>query len=186
MKPGQGKNKGNAYERHIAKLFRMWSEYNWIRTPQSGGMREVTKSDLFCKDLMGTTKDVLFIETKKRKRIDLHKLLQGKGEFFDWWKKTEINAQAEDKYPVLVFVQNNRKDLIALDLFFYKRIELFLKEVLNIREQVPLFIHVMSLGGIIIVPLEDFFSVFSYNRIVEALKEHKGVVNDSIPEISSG
>lgn len=164
MLPGRGKSKGSAYENEIARRkFSPWSGYQFIRTPQSGGMREVTKADLFCKELMISGDDVLFIECKSRKRLCLHTLFEdrnsrGQIPLFSWFDKASKDARREYKIPAVVFTQNNRCNLIA----FEKSLWLVLKNKIKTK-------HYLVSGELVILPLQDFFTI-SFKEVVNILK----------------
>jgi len=164
MLPGRGKSKGSAYENEIARReFSPWSGHQFIRTPQSGGMREVTKADLFCKELMISGDDILFIECKTRKQLCLHTLLEernsrGQIPLFSWFDKASKDARREHKIPVVVFTQNNRCNLIA----FKKDIWLLLKSKIKTKY------YIVS-GELVILPLQDFFTIL-FKEVVSILK----------------
>lgn len=109
MSGKSSRNKGLAFERRMARVFSSWSGLKVVRTPLSGAMSEITKSDLFCKDTFP-----FFIECKKRKSIKLTSLLTRTGDIVGWWVKTYSNALKESKYPILIFSENNGVEMVLV------------------------------------------------------------------------
>jgi len=159
---GRGKQKGNAYENYVGRtLFTKWSGKQWIRTPASGAMKEVTKADLFCKEIMNTQEDVLFVECKKRYTVDLYTIFEtGKHEFYDWWEQTRQNARKERKVPVLIFCSNRKKDLIVIEWNLYSRLVWTCQYDWD---------HI-RLNNIVILRFRDFIC-YNYDDVVKVAKE---------------
>lgn len=157
MKAGGGKIKGSNFEREVAKIFSEWSSFNWLRTPQSGGMREITKADLFCKELYMSEDDALFIECKKRKKIDLSKIMYAEyQEFSDWWFKTVKNAKDEKRIPVLIFTWNRAP---AIFIVIYK--EIF--DGFPVLSNVPHLRIGVGIDKLVILKLSQFLGYVSYD-----------------------
>lgn len=106
----RSKNKGNSFERAVAKKFKTAYSEELMRTPQSGGFaKKSEKADDFRGDIVPVDKNVklhLHIECKNTKTWSLPA----------WFKQAESDCP-EGKVPVVVFHQHNSsKDYIALSL----------------------------------------------------------------------
>jgi hypothetical protein len=115
VKPGNGRLKGNAFERKVSKIIvaafahaGITSEH-CFRTPGSGGHRYASKRDPG--DLV--LAPVLFklfaysVECKSYRNLDWAKLLtpgKNKGHFSEWW--AQCVRAAGTKKPLLIFRQN--------------------------------------------------------------------------------
>lgn len=147
------RSKGKKYERKIAKKLSAWSGLDILRTPCSGALSLVTKSDLFDK----TGLFCLFVECKKRRLIKINDLYNRNSMIMKWWQKTKSNAVYEGKIPFLIFSSNN-----SVDFVMYER---------NIFEK--LFGNCFDLWYInfcddaVIMKLDDFISNIKYDRLFE-------------------
>lgn len=114
MRPGGGRAKGAAFERHVAKLIvtafagEGITAKDCYRTPLSGGHIHASKSDPG--DLvMSRALRKLFpysVECKHYRDLEWPKLLSSnsKGEFAQWW--AQACKAAGNLAPVLIFRQN--------------------------------------------------------------------------------
>lgn len=158
MRKGGSRRKGHDFERKVASLFTKWTGHEWIRTPQSGGMPQVTKADLFSKELYNSKQDIIFVECKKRKSMDMGKILTGKcAEFKSWMTKLYDNAIKEKKIPILVF-SYNRSDVFVATF----------EQFVSIREKVDSYdaeilrAHVND-KAINITTFINFVSIYDFN-----------------------
>lgn len=120
-----GKNKGNRFERELAKKFESHFGFQFRRTPQSGAyvggnnrgsfLREDV-TEILAGDLIAGDPDFPFcVEAKNYKdEPQFHQLLQNKSIVFDEWIK-QATADADDinKIPLIVFKINNKGTFAA-------------------------------------------------------------------------
>lgn len=111
-----GRAKGNAAERKLAKLFSKWWGSEFTRTPLSGGFATAKFREDWnaAGDLV--TPDTTFpfcVESKKVEGWSLEQLLTSdKTLIHKWWAQTEKETPA-GKIPLLVFTKN-RAPLFAM------------------------------------------------------------------------
>jgi len=116
-----GRKKGQAAERKLAKLFADWWGSDFARTPLSGGFATAKFREDWnaCGDLV--TPDSTFpfcVESKKVEGWKLEQLLTSdKTLIHQWWKQT-VEETPEGKKPLLVFTRN-RAPLFAMMLGFH-------------------------------------------------------------------
>ena len=119
MKPGGGRNKGNVFERVVAKLIidtfsdRGITAEDCYRTPGSGGHKQASKSDPG--DLVISPRLRKYfnfsVECKFYKTLDWHRLMstdRHKGHFSVWWEQCVRSAESAKGYPtpLLIFKKN--------------------------------------------------------------------------------
>lgn len=104
----KSRNKGNAFERKVAKILSDWSGLELRRTPLSGGWSSDSRvsGDLVAID---HPEFYMHVECKKQEAFSWEATLQGHGIFYDWWEQA-ANACPETKFPVVIF-QKNRGDI---------------------------------------------------------------------------
>lgn len=106
--PNKGKNKGNTYERKIAKILSEAFDVKIDRTPCSGALR--IKGDL-CQlntgnyDLPGVLNNFT-IECKHQERLNIWECL----------KQTLREAEQEKREGMLIFHRNHDNDYVAVTL----------------------------------------------------------------------
>ena len=110
------KQKGSGFERQIAKIFEKALGIKFVRTPLSGGWgRYQTKGDLVSEP---GTQFFYFIECKKGEGWEMWStLFNNAGPLFNtWWPKAKQQAKEENKFPVIVFAQNQKNPLALFRL----------------------------------------------------------------------
>lgn len=106
----KSKNKGNNFERKVAKLLSEWWGVQFHRTPLSGGIRW-GQDNRVVGDIV-VPQDCVFpftIECKKREGWTLDNLLRGTGEIKEWWEQAVADNKRlgdNDKFPLLLFSRN--------------------------------------------------------------------------------
>lgn len=124
MKPGGGRNKGNSFERVIAKQIVDAGKHlglckeDCYRTPSSGGHRYAKQQDP--SDLVLSPKLLkyfpLIVECKHYKYIDLQQLWTKKGQIFTWLDQVLREAKGqEDRYPAVIMRWNHSQTFCIID-----------------------------------------------------------------------
>lgn len=106
----RSKNKGNNFERTVAKKFKKAYDEELVRTPQSGGFaKKSAKADDFRGDIVPADEDVdlaIHVECKNHKTWSLPA----------WFKQSEEDCP-KGKIPVVIFHKDGTStDYIALKL----------------------------------------------------------------------
>ena len=134
MKPGHGKQKGNAFENKIAKELRLWltkgaREDIFDRTSNSGGKATVHhKAGRFFGNLAGdlmavgveghklTSIFVIELKHQNEENLNLLNLIFQTADngIIAYWKKLLAECDIVKKIPMLIFRQNSRAIYIAL------------------------------------------------------------------------
>ena len=130
MKPGQGKNKGSAFERDVCRLLTQWitgslrPEIFW-RSASSGAqhtqMRKHGKESRMPGDIMANGSegswltDAYVIECKYYKTFSWDAIFKNQGEILEWWKQVCRDAEESGKKPMLIFKKNNYPIYMAVD-----------------------------------------------------------------------
>lgn len=101
------KNKGNEYERKIARTLTLWWGEEFHRVPQSGGLRWGDDSrvagDIVChKD----SKWPFTTECKKREGWEFDQVLKGTGDVEKYWQQAVRDGERVSLRPLLVFSKN--------------------------------------------------------------------------------
>lgn len=114
--PLNQKNKGNRNELKLAKALSAWTGSEFVRVPQSGGLRWQNRINV-CGDLISTDPAFFWpfnIETKHYKRIPVGEKLRKNSIIFRFWKQTERDALAAGKTPLLIVKDNYRRDWVII------------------------------------------------------------------------
>lgn len=160
----KSRNKGNKYERDIAKAFEAYYGCRVSRAPRSGGWSTVAgfgpRGDL----IFAHRKAPYHVECKKQEGWDLSDLLTGKrinasNGLRKWWKQASSQC-GKGKVPMLVFARNHQPSLLMM-----RRYEL--STVCGdgrLIEAMPRFTFILKRGKpsqyteLIIMLLSDFFT----------------------------
>ena len=136
MRPGGGKLKGGEFERKICKLLSLWYTENerddvFFRSASSGAMATQRfkkgkktsgqQGDTTSTDLEGIKFINKFsIELKSYKDFTLDFLVyKNKSLIHDWWKQCVVDAERENKNPLLIIKKNRREEIIIFDYNLY-------------------------------------------------------------------
>lgn len=110
---GNSKNKGNRGEREVCKFWKEWTNYEFSRTPASGGLRwkkaDNISSDVICTDDKHSRKFPFSIESKFYKDIRFEHILLGnkKCKILEFWDQANNDSIRAGKLPVLMMRYNN-------------------------------------------------------------------------------
>ena len=133
MKPGRGRQKGNSFEREIAKAvayaFRHFhvTSKDVYRTPASGGHKYAKKSDPGDLVISKRLRELFpfSVECKSYRKIDLFKLFDPieehpkSSQFKNWLAQTCAACNgSKHLYPMLVFKQNQSITLCAIPAIY--------------------------------------------------------------------
>lgn len=104
------KKKGDANERSLAKVLTRWCGYEFVRIPQSGGLRwresQNICGDLICTDFLEFPFN---IETKHLKSLSYSLNLRNNSRIFTIWKQALADHQRNGKVPVMMLRANGWK-----------------------------------------------------------------------------
>ena len=111
------RTKGSKNERGVAKLFQAWTEFEFARTPQSGGLhwkKQNTVGDIVCIDERHGRKFPFSIECKFHHDLDFSHLIDGtmgKGtnKIIHFWEQCLGDAEQANKVPLLFMRRNGMK-----------------------------------------------------------------------------
>jgi hypothetical protein len=101
------RNKGNSYERKIAKLISKWCGFEVVRTPGSGSVMKT--GDIFPKNPEDMISFPFSIELKNREGWsfgDLIKDVNRKNGIISWWEQCLNDSVMHNRIPVLIFTKN--------------------------------------------------------------------------------
>jgi len=101
------RNKGNSYERKIAKILSKWCGYEVNRTPSSGGWAKT--GDITPKDPAKMVEFPFSVELKNRQNWSFGDLIKGTNEntgIVSWWQQCIDDAEKAKKVPLLIFTRN--------------------------------------------------------------------------------
>ncbi|QBL97953.1 hypothetical protein EauM23_00060 [Exiguobacterium phage vB_EauM-23] len=152
-----GRNKGSAYERHIAKKLGAWWGEKFQRTPASGGL-DWGKDNRVCGDIVTPpgSEFPFTVECKKRENWTMDSLFKGSKEVEKWWAQVNKDCERSGLLPMLVFSRNLQPDYVCLAADDY--VSLFYWDTPN-REALDR-IHVRLNGEeVIIVSLDAFMEM---------------------------
>lgn len=109
------KNKGNEYERKVAKILGEWWGEDFKRTPMSGGLHW-DKDNRVSGDIVPPP-DSLFpftTECKKRESWEFHLAFKSKNEIDDYWTQSVGDANRVNKKPMVVFSKNRQPNYLMI------------------------------------------------------------------------
>ena len=122
------------FERTVAKSLGAWWGCIMRRTPGSGAWGKQGQSRFNRKSLDATSEfhgDVcapeksgfpFSVECKCYKTVGLYLFLYGKSEVLEWWKQCRQDARRHKKLPMLVFKENMKRPLVAIDALSYTKL----------------------------------------------------------------
>lgn len=124
------------FERVVAKSLGAWFGCTFRRTPGSGawgkqGQSRFSKASDATRDFHGdivAPPDARFpfsVECKTYACVELYQCLYGKSPVYDWWKQCEDDAKSVGKLPLLVFKENRKQTLVAIDERTFKLLNKF-------------------------------------------------------------
>lgn len=113
------KRKGNKNENSLAKFLTIWTNYEFTRIPQSGGLRWINTQNI-CGDLISTEPNFYFPFTIETKHLKTYSDLSNKkSKIFSIWKQILRDSDRDKKYPAL-FLRKNYMPQNLWDCIFSK------------------------------------------------------------------
>jgi len=121
------KQKGNSFERIIAKVFSERFNRSFARTVSSGaytGGKNVKNAEvlseeqllIFASDIR-CPKDFAFsIECKSYKALDFYDLFNESSNLFSWYEQSERDAKLLNKEPLLIVKTNQHKPIVFVEM----------------------------------------------------------------------
>jgi len=173
----KSKRKGSSFERRIAKVISPWFGEEIIRTPASGGMRSITRSDL-------TTRNPDYfpfvIECKYREDINFESIIKYPKVIIDswielkekanteYWKPPELKGNLKfPKVPILILTINYCPNYIILQEYIIINLS---RSVETLKKESFVRIHVSELNeNIVIFVLEKFLELISKDNFLYAM-----------------
>ena len=172
----KSKRKGSSFERKIAKVISSWYGEEIIRTPASGGMRSITRSDL-------TTRNPDYfpfvIECKYREDINFESIIKYPKVIIDYWielkekvnteywKPSELKILKFPKIPIMVLTKNYCPNYIILQEYIIINLS---RSVEKLKKESFISIHIPELNeNIIIFVLEKFLELVSKDNFLYAM-----------------
>lgn len=156
------KQKGNSFERDIAKLFTALSGESWIRTPHSGAYLGLSNSNrknslddkqisTLLGDIANPTGYKLIIECKSYKDFSFNSLLSPKGnsKLNKWLLEPYYDSEKGNIPYCLCFKINNSGSYIVLPMKHFKILEPLIK--LNYLKY-----QLLDIDTFLIISLEEF------------------------------
>jgi hypothetical protein len=124
------KSIGNQFERRVAKILSDGFGGEWIRTPTSGAMlggkniiravkMDNSQTRLFTADLIPPLEwSNIYVECKKRAKINFAKFLYGEHKEFDSWVNQIITTIPKDSdvIPFIIFCEKFGKPIISIPI----------------------------------------------------------------------
>lgn len=112
------KNKGNGFERRVAKLFSEWTGVKFMRTPSSGAIHNFNDKRVVS-DIVPPLSIGKFPFSIECKNVncswEFSNLLEDTSQTIkDHWKQCEDDANREGLVPLLVFTKNYRPVLAVM------------------------------------------------------------------------
>lgn len=155
------KNKGNAYERKIAKLLSEWWRDEFYRTPGSGSWNTTHKASESQAGDIVVPPDSLFpfvVEAKNREGWTFENYLLNNGQPKSWWDQVVRDSLGVKKIPMLIAHRNRSNSFVTIP--YSSEIELILEEkecrfckhvIINEEKKYPVLTAI----------IEDFCSVLT-------------------------
>ncbi len=124
------RQKGSKNERDVCGLMKGWTEYEFARTPSSGGLRwgrNDTIGDIVCTDEKHSKYFRFAIECKFYKDIRFDHLVNGNknSDILDFWAQAVSDSERGGKIPLLTMRYNGMKKAmhyVIMDYTFYTEI----------------------------------------------------------------
>ncbi|AYP68623.1 hypothetical protein EalM132_00111 [Exiguobacterium phage vB_EalM-132] len=110
-----GKNKGNEYERKIAKSLSGWWGEQFQRTPASGGL-QWKNDNRVSGDIVTSVKSKFpfTVECKKREGWSIEQLVKETGDIEKWWAQVIKDCERSSLRPLLIFSRNFAPDYVMI------------------------------------------------------------------------
>lgn len=151
MRPGGGRDKGNGFERKVAKILTDAWGVKFVRTPNSGAFHRLAPSDIIPEDKKHWDSFKFHLECKCREGWNLSQLLTSSNcaitQWYDEEEKKQVESRGDKFYEkqLLLIFSKNRDNTYVM----YKEL------------QVP-HIHCTNFLSSIV-----FDNYFSYRRLVK-------------------
>lgn len=118
------RNKGNRFEREVAKILSDAWGFKFVRTPNSGAFKGLAPADIIPEDKAQWDSCCFHIECKARKGWSLEQLISSKKKcpVLEWWfdeeaKQVEARgAKFYDKAMLLIFTKNHDDTYVMFSL----------------------------------------------------------------------
>ena len=112
------RDKGNRFERDVAKTLSKWTGYKFGRTPGSGAFSTRSKDPNLAGDVYAYEypEFPFIVECKSYKDYNLIDLLLNINNFPHWIAQAEREAKAANKKVMLVIKKNYQKPLVVIKL----------------------------------------------------------------------
>lgn len=120
MRPGGGRDKGNAFERKVAKILTDSWGVKFVRTPNSGAFHQLAPADIIPEDKKCWDNFNFHLELKCREGWNLSQLLTSKDCVILQWYNDEVAKQVAsrgDKFyekQLLLIFSKNRDDIYVM------------------------------------------------------------------------
>lgn len=168
---GRGaRNKGQGYERTIAKKLSPWWGGTFNRTPGSGSLHWGSDNRVAGDIVAPPEVDFPFVtECKKHEGWTIDHVLLDIGDPSKWWGQVVTDARRVKKVPMLIFSRNRAKDFVMIpyDDWLYKRLSTIGNNTMrttvsfkNIRDEVQHF-------DVVVTVFDDLSQIAT-----EALREY--------------
>lgn len=162
-----GRNKGSAYERHIAKKLGEWWGEKFQRTPASGGL-DWGKDNRVCGDIV-TPPDSSFpftVECKKRESWNMDSLFKGSKEVEKWWVQVKGDCEKSDLFPMVVFSRNLQPDYILMRHRHWHEIHHTGRQIVVPPDRIILHI---DMDEVVVLRLDDFTNLYTPDMVVDSV-----------------
>lgn len=165
-KKSKSKEKGSAYERHIAKKLGSWWGETFQRTPASGGLNW-GKDNRVCGDIV-TPSESRFpftVECKKREKWNMDSLFKGSTEVASWWAQVKKDCEKSGLLPMLIFSRNLQPDYVCLKADHFVTVHYW--EDSDKESPDRIFI---KLGGdeVIVLSLDNFIAMNRKEQVIDS------------------
>jgi len=109
------KQKGNTFERKIAKVLGDWWGFKFSRTPQSGGSHWLADNNAVG-DIVAPPQAnfPLVIECKHRENWTIENIMLNNKDPHTWWEQVITDSNRIGKAPCLIFTRNRANTFVAL------------------------------------------------------------------------
>lgn len=153
-----GKNKGNAFERRIAKRLSEWSGYKFMRTPASGAIHNF-RDKRVVSDIVPSLAAGEFPFSIECKNVetswDFSTFLKGTSQTLNsHWKQCVEDAHREDLKPMLIFTKNYHNDYVMIRYEDYEKLPPMNHVRIRVRED-----------DLVIFELTDLLSVVTISDL---------------------
>lgn len=159
-----GKQKGNGFERKVAKKLTEWCGQKFNRTPMSGALRwdndKRVVSDIVPPQSM---KWPFSVECKcVESSWEFNTLLENTATLWKHWEQADSDAQREDMIPMLVFTKNYRNDFVAVYQETFSNLQLGSKKSYSFPY---ILVNSPTFAPVVVTHLDSFLSFFEISDI---------------------